>query len=248
MESPGSGNSAASTAGLWTCGFACLPDGTAWKRDGANGRRRLKRGNVTRTSREAKIEAAGTRPCRLGAGPGARTDLQRVYPAARRRPPRPSWHCLVCYARHMPTTEERRLPGDVQAGFAPPGSLVDARRAEGARLAVVLARLIDDIGGCATTPPRRPLPAGHAARPHDGQSADAARDAPTLPEERFAQEVALLAARSDVREELDRLASHTQARKGSWPRGRISAEGSIFWCRNSTARRTHSAASPLRSR
>ena len=37
------------------------------------------------------------------------------------------------------------------------------------------------------------------------------REAPTLPEERIAQEVALLAARSDVREELDRLASHIEA-------------------------------------
>jgi uncharacterized protein (TIGR00255 family) len=37
------------------------------------------------------------------------------------------------------------------------------------------------------------------------------REAPSLPEERIAQEVALLAARSDVREELDRLDSHIQA-------------------------------------
>ena len=37
------------------------------------------------------------------------------------------------------------------------------------------------------------------------------REAPSLPEERIAQEVALLAARSDVREELDRLASHIEA-------------------------------------
>ena len=36
-------------------------------------------------------------------------------------------------------------------------------------------------------------------------------DVPGLPEERIAQEVALLAARSDVREELDRLASHLDA-------------------------------------
>jgi uncharacterized protein (TIGR00255 family) len=40
------------------------------------------------------------------------------------------------------------------------------------------------------------------------------RAAPSLPEERIAQEVALLAARSDVREELDRLASHLQAARG----------------------------------
>jgi len=37
------------------------------------------------------------------------------------------------------------------------------------------------------------------------------RETPGLPAERIAQEVALLAARSDVREELDRLNSHIQA-------------------------------------
>ncbi|HET9018631.1 MAG TPA: DUF1732 domain-containing protein, partial [Acetobacteraceae bacterium] len=37
------------------------------------------------------------------------------------------------------------------------------------------------------------------------------RETPSLPEERIAQEVALLAARSDVREELDRLTSHIAA-------------------------------------
>ncbi len=36
-------------------------------------------------------------------------------------------------------------------------------------------------------------------------------EVPALPEERIAQEVALLAARSDVREELDRLSSHVAA-------------------------------------
>ena len=37
------------------------------------------------------------------------------------------------------------------------------------------------------------------------------KESPSLPEERIAQEVALLAARSDVREELDRLAAHIAA-------------------------------------
>ena len=46
------------------------------------------------------------------------------------------------------------------------------------------------------------------------------REAPSLPEERIAQEVALLAARSDVREELDRLASHIEAAHALLTRGR----------------------------
>jgi uncharacterized protein YicC (UPF0701 family) len=53
-------------------------------------------------------------------------------------------------------------------------------------------------------------PAAQRARVMDNLTA-LLREAPSLPEERIAQEVALLAARSDVREELDRLASHIEA-------------------------------------
>ena len=71
------------------------------------------------------------------------------------------------------------------------------------------------------------------------------REAPALPEERIAQEVALLAARSDVREELDRLASHLQAAHALLAEAAKSAGGSTSWCRSSTARPTRCAASRL---
>ncbi len=87
-----------------------------------------------------------------------------------------------------------------------------ARQDEGARLAVVLAGQLDEIDA---------LRAQASAEAADQPLAQRARmmaalaklmgDAPGLPEERIAQEVALLATRSDVREELDRLASHVQA-------------------------------------
>ena len=87
-----------------------------------------------------------------------------------------------------------------------------ARAEEGERLAVVMAGLLAEIAQLRV------------------EAASAAEDQPrlqrermmenlralvgeglSLPEERIAQEVALLASRSDVREELDRLASHVNA-------------------------------------
>ncbi len=44
-------------------------------------------------------------------------------------------------------------------------------------------------------------------------------DAPVLPDERIAQEIALLASRSDVHEELDRLASHIDAARAPLTEG-----------------------------
>ncbi len=100
--------------------------------------------------------------------------------------------------------------------------LVESRRAEGTRLASVLAAQIDAIA--ALHDRAWGLAAGQGAaqraRLLDGlrdllrdAPADLARDgAATMPGlDRVAQEVALLAVRSDVREELDRLASHVAA-------------------------------------
>ena len=101
----------------------------------------------------------------------------------------------------------------VQAGFVEAlAALVTARQAEGARLAATLTGLLREIAvlhdqGAAEAADQ---PAAQRARVMDNLQA-LLREAPSLPEERIAQEVALLAARSDVREELDRLASHIQA-------------------------------------
>lgn len=90
--------------------------------------------------------------------------------------------------------------------------LAAARRAEGARLAAALTSLLAEIAAL------REEAAAEAADQPAAQHArlleslrGLLREAPALPEERIAQEVALLAARSDVREELDRLASHISA-------------------------------------
>ena len=103
----------------------------------------------------------------------------------------------------------------LEAGFARAvEGLIASRAAEGARLSVILTALLDEIAALT----------GEAAREAAGQpEAQRARlleniaqlldteSRARIPEERLAQEVALLAARSDVREELDRLNSHIAA-------------------------------------
>ena len=87
--------------------------------------------------------------------------------------------------------------------------LVAARSEEGARLDAVLrgqlgelTGLVTAAAGCTAT-----QPAAIRAR-LERQLADLAGLVPAMPVERLAQEVALLATRADVREELDRLNAH----------------------------------------
>lgn len=90
--------------------------------------------------------------------------------------------------------------------------LAAMRRVEGARIAAVLASQLDEIatlaaraGACAVL---RPEAVRERLRAQVAQVLEAA---PSLPEERIAQEVALIAVKADVREELDRLAAHVAA-------------------------------------
>jgi len=99
------------------------------------------------------------------------------------------------------------------AGYADAlASLVATRETEGSRLSQAVANLLTEITAlhrqAATEAAGQPV----AERTRVMENLVALlREAPSLPEERLAQEVALLAARSDVREELDRLASHIEA-------------------------------------
>jgi len=101
----------------------------------------------------------------------------------------------------------------LQAGFlAALDRLALARAAEGARLGVVLHALLGEIAlhRAAAGLAAADQPAAQRARMLEAVSALLGGPV-ALPEERIAQEVALLAARSDVREELDRLDSHLAA-------------------------------------
>jgi len=98
-------------------------------------------------------------------------------------------------------------------GFATAlSALITARQAEGARLRTMLLDQLDEIAALHRQASKEAAdqPALHRSRIMENVQA-LLRETPALPEERIAQEVAILAARSDVREELDRLASHIEA-------------------------------------
>ena len=120
-----------------------------------------------------------------------------------------------------PIQEREAASAAVQGGFAEAlDGLVAARAAEGARLATVLSGQLDDIDRLRDRAEVEAAdqPAAHQARVMETLRG-LLRESPSLPEERIAQEVALLAARSDVREELDRLASHIAAARGLMEEG-----------------------------
>jgi uncharacterized protein (TIGR00255 family) len=174
----------------------------------------LKRGNVTanlsiKRQSESRLELD---PVALEQVLGIVTDLHRRMPGS----PPPAAEALlslpgVLRQSHTDQQEERRVAGaDVQAGFvAALDQLVEFRQAEGDRLAVVLTRLLHEIAAMRDQAAEQAAdqPAAQRARMLENLQA-LLRETPNLPEERIAQEVALLASRSDVREELDRLSSH----------------------------------------
>jgi len=91
-------------------------------------------------------------------------------------------------------------------------SLGESRQQEGTRMAEVVRGHVDEIEALAD----RAI-AGAAASPAAvekqlrEQINALINDEPSLPEERIAQEVALLVAKGDIREELDRLTAHVEA-------------------------------------
>jgi uncharacterized protein (TIGR00255 family) len=177
----------------------------------------LRRGNVT-----ANLTAKRESETRLVADPAAleqalalALDLQARIPGS----PPPRAEALlglpgVLRPVQADETADRDVAmGAVRAGFTQAlAALVTARQSEGARLAAMLTGQLDEITALhrLATAEAADQPAAQRARVMDNLQA-LLREAPSLPEDRIAQEVALLAARSDVREELDRLASHIQA-------------------------------------
>ena len=92
--------------------------------------------------------------------------------------------------------------------------LANARAGEGKALAAVLEGHVDEIDGlCRRAGERAQAQIGVVRERFVSQLAELLERAPALSEERFAQEVALLVGKADVREELDRLTAHiAQAR------------------------------------
>jgi len=176
----------------------------------------LKRGNVTANlslKREETVARVSVDPAALEQALQLATELAARIPGA----PAPRAEALLGLPGVMRAAapEEAVAPPmtEVQTGFAEAlAGLVAARNAEGARLEAVLRGQlaeIADLRGQAEIL-AADQPAAHKARLMENLRS-LLEESPGLPEERIAQEVALLAARSDVREELDRLASHIAA-------------------------------------
>jgi uncharacterized protein (TIGR00255 family) len=143
------------------------------------------------------------------------TDLHRRIPGS----PPPSADALLALpgvlrqAQADQQEEKAAAAADVQVGFAGAlANLVSSRRAEGDRLAAILNRQLQEIIALHDTAVTQAAgqPAAQRARMLDNLQT-LLRETPNISEERIAQEVAILASRSDVREELDRLSSHIAA-------------------------------------
>ena len=179
--------------------------------------RMLKRGNVS-----ANLTIKRQSETRLELDPTAleqvlkiATDLHRRIPGS----PPPSAEALLSLpgilrqAQADQQEEKAVAAAAVQAGFsAALTDLVAFRQAEGDRLAAVLKRQLIEISRLCETAVAQAAgqPAAQRTRMLENLQT-LMRETPNLPEDRIAQEVAILASRSDVREELDRLASHITA-------------------------------------
>lgn len=107
------------------------------------------------------------------------------------------------------TTRETAMKATLETAL---DQLAAMRAAEGARIGAVLVGQLDEIAQLAekagATAALRPETLRERLRHQVATVLDAV---PSLPEERIAQEVALLAVKADVREELDRLRAHVAA-------------------------------------
>jgi len=179
--------------------------------------KQLKRGNVTanltiKRPSETRLELD---PLALEQVLKIATDLHRRIPGS--PPPSPdallSLPGVLREAQADQQEERDAVALDVHAGFSTAlAGLIEARQSEGGRLAAVLGRQLEEIAAlCAEAATQAAgQPAAQRARLLENLQA-LLREAPSLSEDRISQEVALLASRSDVREELDRLHSHIAA-------------------------------------
>jgi uncharacterized protein (TIGR00255 family) len=109
--------------------------------------------------------------------------------------------------------------------------LLEARCGEGERLAALVVRQLDEIGRL--TESARTLAATQPERLRVRLLAwlqEAMASLPPLPEERLAQEVALLATKADVQEELDRLQAHLEQAHALLREGRAIGRRLDFLC------------------
>lgn len=179
--------------------------------------RLLKRGNVNATltvKREDRTAARLTPdPAALDQALRIALDLAARIPGA--PPPRAEAlltlpGVLRAESIEPDEAEEEAKRTTVATAFARAlDGLVASRRGEGAKLAEILGVLLDEVAALRDLAATEAAgqPALHAARLRESLAALLEGER-RVPEDRLAQEVALLASKSDVREELDRLSAH----------------------------------------
>jgi len=133
---------------------------------------------------------------------------------------------LEVHEEEETTEQQGKLDSEVVVAFAQATTeLVKNRIAEGERLTVTINGHLDEIEQCVQEMVgiAAAQPAAIAKRMREQVRALAA-EVPALAEERLAQEVALLAVKADIREEIDRLAAHVEGARellaGGSPVGR----------------------------
>ena len=180
--------------------------------------KQLRRGNVT-----ANLTVKRDDQPRLAPDPAALEQVLRLATELAARipgapPPRAeALLALPGVLRPAAATEDETVGASREAAFrqgfaAALAALLAARQAEGARLALTLRRLLDEIAALRAAAGIEAANQAAAQRTRMLESVQSLLgEVPGLPEERIAQEVALLASRSDVREELDRLDAHLHA-------------------------------------
>ncbi len=126
----------------------------------------------------------------------------------------------IVEAEEDPDAVEARLgalSGDLDLAL---DSLRGMRREEGARLAEVASARLDEIEALTRDAARLAAAQPDALRERLKQQVEELLQAsPALPDERLAQEAAILASKSDLREELDRLLSHLEAARSLLDQG-----------------------------
>lgn len=185
--------------------------------------KRLKRGNVS-----ANLSLKREERPRLAPDPAALDQLLELAQALAARipgaaPPRAEALLALPGAMRAEAPEadeaaEEARRGELAAAFGRAlDGLVAARRAEGEALHRVLSALLDEIAELHEAAGREAAGQPEAQRARFLEQVGALlgeNGTARVPEERLAQEVAILAQRSDVREELDRLRAHIDAARG----------------------------------
>jgi uncharacterized protein (TIGR00255 family) len=162
-------------------------------------------------------------------------EIQRRLPGATA----PSAEALLGFRGVLETVEikddeakRQALEGMLLAGIGTcVERLAEMRADEGRRLGTILGEQldrIDDLRGQAETLAKKQPEI--IRRKIDQQLAELLKGLPPLSEERLAQEVAMLAAKADIREELDRLSSHLAAARAMLAEGGAVGRKLDFLC------------------